>query len=84
MISKRGTYGGRLTVTLNEAGHRKIARVSGNALPNNVLIQPDTTRVFGTVYTPLEPSDRANDIVAVATFVEDFTHDEYEPQVPME
>ena len=75
-----GTYGGRLTVTLNEAGHRKIARVSGNALPNNVLIQPDTTRVFETVYTPLEPSDRANDIVAVATFVEDFTHDEYEPQ----
>ena len=76
-----GTYGGRLTVTLNEAGHQKIARVGGNALPNNVLIQPDTTRVFETVYTPVEPSDCENDIVAVATFVEDFTHDEYEPQV---
>ena len=72
-----GTYGGRLTVALNAAGRSKIARVGGNLLPNNVEIPPDTTRVFETEYTPLEPSDRVNDIEATATYVEDFRNESH-------
>ena len=67
-----GTYGGRLTIALNAAGRSKIARVGGNLLPNSVEIPPDTTRVFETEYTPLEPSGTVNDIVATATYVENF------------
>ena len=72
-----GTYGGRLTIALNAAGRSKIARVGGNLLPNNVEIPPDTTRVFETEYTPLEPSDRVNDIEATATYVEDFRNESH-------
>ena len=70
-----GTYGGRLTIALNAAGRSKIARVGGNLLPNNVEIPPDTTRVFETEYTPLEPSGTVNDIVATATYVEGFRNE---------
>ena len=72
-----GTYGGRLTIALNAAGRSKIARVGGNLLPNNVEIPPDTTRVFETEYTPLEPSGTTNDIVATATYVEDFRNESH-------
>ena len=72
-----GTYGGRLTIAFNEAGQRKIARVEGSALPNNVQIQPGMTRVFEVEYTPLEPSTNKNDIVVTATFVEDFLNESH-------
>ena len=40
----------------------------GDELPTGAQIPPGTTRVFETEYTPLEPSDEENDVVATATF----------------
>ena len=72
-----GTFGGRLTIALNEAGRRKIARVRGDSLPNGAQILPGMTRVFETEYTPLEPSGTVNDIEATATYVEDFRNESH-------
>ena len=70
-----GTYGGRLTVALNEAGRQKLRRVRGNLLPNNVQISAGTSRAFESEYTPVEPSGRVGDIVATLTLVEDFLNE---------
>ena len=73
-----GTYGGTLTVELNDAGRRKLTRIRGSSLPNGVHVDPGEARTYATVYEPRGPSDAIGDITATATFVEDFlneTHD---------
>ena len=67
-----GTYGGRLTVSLNGKGRRTLSRVRGDSLPNGTRIQAGVCRAFETEYAVLAPSDSEDDIVATATFVEDF------------
>ena len=67
-----GTYGGRLTVSLNAAGDSRIRRVGGNALPTDVEIAPGTRRTFETEYTPVAPSESEGDIVATLTYTENF------------
>ena len=52
-----GTYGGTLTVSLNEAGLQKLSKIRGNTLPNGAWIAADSRRTFETVYEVLEPSD---------------------------
>ena len=47
----------------------------GDELPTGAQIPPGTTRVFETEYTPLEPSGEENDVVATATYVEDFLNE---------
>ena len=74
-VVRGGTYGGRLTVTLNGAGESRIRRIGGNVLPNNVEIAPGTERTFETEYTPIAPSATTNDIIATATFVENFLNE---------
>lgn len=74
-VAYGGTYGGQLTMALNEAGLQKLAQVGGSALPSGMYIPPDTTCVFEAEYMPAAPSDAENDIVASATIVGDFLND---------
>ena len=71
-VVRGGTYGGRLTVSLNDAGNAKIRCVSGDNLPDNELIEPNTMRSFEFEYIPIAPSASASDIIASALFVEEF------------
>ena len=67
-----GTYGGTFSVTLNEAAQQKLRKVRGNTLPQNVRIEPGSSRSYEVVYSVLEPSGSEGDIGAEAIFQEDF------------
>ena len=67
-----GTYGGTVSVTLNDAARQKLRKIRGDNLPNNVRVAPDGRRSFEVEYSVLEPSDSVDDIQAAAVFHEDF------------
>ena len=67
-----GTYGGTFSVTLNAAAQQKLRKVRGNTLPQNVRIEPGSSRSYEVEYSVLEPSGSVGDIGAEACFLEDF------------
>ena len=67
-----GTYGGTFSVTLNAAAQQKLRKVRGNTLPQNVRIEPGSSRSYEVEYSVLEPSGSVGDIGAEARFLEDF------------
>ena len=78
-----GTYGGTLSVALGAAARRKLGKISGDALPSGVRVEPGTSRSYETVYSVLEPSGGVGDIAASAIFHEDFLNSVYSNDTAM-
>ena len=70
-----GTYGGTLSVTLNDKARQKLSVVGGDTLPDCLRIEPGYRRSFEVECSVLKPSDSVGDIVATAVFNEDFRNE---------
>ena len=66
-----GTYGGQLDIDIET--HGRITRVGGDTLPSNVSLSPGEERTYEVIYRPVVTIEQGGDVVATASFVENFT-----------
>ena len=66
-----GTYGGQLDINIKT--HGRITRVGGDTLPLNESLLPGEERTYEVIYRPVVTIEQGGDVVAAASFVENFT-----------